>query len=253
MKMKIIWALAVFFLIDSILRLIRSSFNLGTFLMYFITAALWIYAIFHKSIDSFCSHGLGYGLKIFFWAGCILFAGAMILIHILGHTVAATGQEQAVIVLGAGLRGERVTGLLARRLDAAYEYHLTNPDALIIVSGGQGPGESIPEAVAMKRYLVEKGIPENQILTETESTSTEENFAFSQEILRQNGIEPTQPIAYVTNTFHCYRAGLYARDSGFTDVSSVSATIGPDSILPCYMREVFAVAYYWVFKSPFFR
>ena len=248
MKMKIIWALAIFFLIDSILRLFRSSFNLGSFLMYCITAALWVYAVFHEKIDAFCAHGFGHICKVLFLAGSVLFIGCMLLVHVLGNTDTATGQEQALIVLGAGLRGERVTGLLARRLDAAYDYYQKNPDVLIVVSGGQGPGESIPEAVAMERYLVQRGIPDSQILAETESTSTEENFLFSQKLLQEHGIDPSQPIAYVTNTFHCYRARQYALNAGFSDVSSVLASIGLDSILPCYMREVLALAYYFVFK-----
>ena len=249
MKMKIIWALALFFLIDSIFRMFRSSFNLGSFLMYCITGALLGYCLFHKQIDAFCSHGIGLIGKILFFAGCALFIALMILIHFLGYTTPATEQENVVIVLGAGLRGERVTGLLARRLDAAYDYYLKNPDVIILVSGGQGPGETIPEALAMKRYLIEKGICEDQILMESNSESTEENFLFSKVILMQYNIKPSDPIAYVTNTFHCYRARQYAQDAGFSNVHSIPATIGLDSILPCYMREVFAVIYYWVFKN----
>lgn len=98
-----------------------------------------------------------------------------------------------MIVLGAGLRGERVTDLLARRLDAAYDYHLENPNAVIVVTGGQGPGEDIPEARAMKAYLVEKGVPEKQILEEASSTSTEENFCFAREIWNSTVFRRTNP------------------------------------------------------------
>ena len=158
--------------------------------MYCITAALWVYAVFHEKIDAFCAHGFGHICKVLFLAGSVLFIGCMLLVHVLGNTATATGQEQTLIVLGAGLRGEHVTGLLARRLDAAYDYYQKNPDVLIVVSGGQGPGESIPEAVAMERYLVQRGIPDSQIWAETESTSTEENFLFSQKLLQEHGIGP---------------------------------------------------------------
>lgn len=46
MKIIFVWLLAIVFLIDSVLRAIRSSFNLGVLMMYLITAALWIYALF---------------------------------------------------------------------------------------------------------------------------------------------------------------------------------------------------------------
>ena len=166
-----------------------------------------------------------------------------------GYSDTATKQEKAVIVLGAGLRGERVTDLLARRLDAAYDYHLENPNAVIVVTGGQGPGEDIPEARAMKAYLVEKGVPEKQILEEASSTSTEENFCFAREILEQHGLSQDEPVAYVTNAFHCYRAAKYAAAAGFTNVNAIPASIGFSSVFPCYMREVMAVLYYWVFRT----
>lgn len=249
MKIICVWLLAIIFLIDSILRAIRSSFNLGVLMMYLITAALWVYALFHAQIDVFCASGVGRVLKIIFFCGCAVFALLLAFVAVSGYSDTATKQEKAVIVLGAGLRGEQVSGLLARRLNAVYEYHLENPDAVIVVTGGQGPQEDIPEAKAMKAYLVKKGVPEAQILEEAASTSTEENFCFAREILEQHGLSPEEPVAYVTNAFHCYRAAKYAAAAGFTNVNAVPATIGFSSILPCYMREVMAVLYYWVFRA----
>ena len=249
MKILFVWLLAIVFLIDSVLRAIRSSFNLGVLMMYLITAALWIYALFHTKIDAFCAAGAGRVLKIIFFCCCAVFALLLIFVAVSGYSDTATKQEKAVIVLGAGLRGERVTDLLARRLDAAYDYHLENPNAVIVVTGGQGPGEDIPEARAMKAYLVEKGVPEKQILEDASSTSTEENFCFAREILEQHGLSQDEPVAYVTNAFHCYRAAKYAAAAGFTNVNAVPASIGFSSVLPCYMREVMAVLYYWMFRT----
>ena len=44
-KLIIVWALAVYFLLDSIVRSLRSNFNFGMLIMYAITAGLWIYAV----------------------------------------------------------------------------------------------------------------------------------------------------------------------------------------------------------------
>ena len=46
-----------------------------------------------------------------------------------------------IVVLGAGIRGERVTPLLAARLDRGIALLKKNKKALLILSGGQGPGE----------------------------------------------------------------------------------------------------------------
>lgn len=249
MKNIIVWALAVFFLFDSIYRAKNSSLNLGPILIYLITAALWIYAIFHKKIDAFCSFGVGRALKILFFCGCAVYAVLLGFVAVSGYADRPDGNEKAVIVLGAGLRGDRVSRLLQYRLDATWEWWQQNPDAVVVVTGGQGPGETIPEAAAMKRYLVERGIPAEQIIEEDKSTSTEENFLFARRLLKERGIGPKEPMVFVTNAFHCYRAGKYAGMAGFSDMDAQPAGIPPTAIMPCYLREVLAVLYYWVFKS----
>ncbi len=93
--------------------------------------------------------------------------------------------QDFIIVLGAGLlNGEKVSPLLAQRIDKAIAfYHLqfrakkTAPR--LLMSGGQGSDEKIPEAVAMKEYAVSQGIPESEILVEANSTTTYENMKFS--------------------------------------------------------------------------
>ena len=110
-----------------------------------------------------------------------------------------------MIVLGAGLRKDKPSMLLRYRLDKAYEYAAEHPDLLIVTSGGQGRDEWIPEGQAMRDYLIEKGLPADRVLAESKSTSTEENFAFSLDILKERGYSADTPIVYVSNAFHCYR------------------------------------------------
>lgn len=247
MKNIVFFALALVLTVDSILRAIRSNFNLGAFLMYCITAALWAYALFHVQIDAFCSHGIGLFLKWVFWAGCLLTAAIVLFIGVKSSTNPPDGSEKSIVVLGAGLRGTQVSGVLARRLDAAYDYYEKHPEMTIIVTGGQGMQEAIPEAKAMLAYLVDKGVPAEKILMEDKSVSTEENFLFAKPILEQHGISADAPMVFVTNNFHCYRSEQYAKDAGFTNVRAIPASIDLSSVLPCYLREVLAVLYYWVF------
>lgn len=51
-----------------------------------------------------------------------------------------------IIVLGAGLLGTRVTPLLAARIDKGIELLRYNRNAVLIMSGGQGPGRIWPRA-----------------------------------------------------------------------------------------------------------
>ena len=224
MKEKLVWLIAIFLLGDSALRAARTNLTLGNAMMYGITAAVWVYALFQKRIDAFCAAGAGRVLKYVFFAGC----GAYLLFALGLFTASfahpATGNEKAVVVLGAGLRGEQVSGLLARRLDAALDYYRENPDVLLVVSGGQGPDEAIPEAEAMARYLAARGV-----------------------LLEQAGVGADEPIAYVTNRFHIYRSGIFARKAGFTNARAVPASISFGTIAPSYLREVLAVCHVWVF------
>ena len=82
-------------------------------------------------------------------------------------------------MLGAGLKGDTPSLALERRLEKAAEYMNKNGNAIAIVSGGQGKGETISEAQAMENYLLNHGIREDRIIKEDNSTSTYENFEYS--------------------------------------------------------------------------
>lgn len=126
-----------------------------------------------------------------------------------------------IIVLGAGLiNGTRPCRTLVNRLNRAIEiYNIDNNKPYIIVSGGKGSDEKISEAEAMKNYLIEKGIEENKIILEEQSTNTYENFKYSKEKLKD--IEDNDmKIAFVSSDFHIYRASLYAKQVGL-DIDAI--------------------------------
>ena len=168
----------------------------------------------------------------------------MVFLAVSASVTRAVGNEQAIVVLGAGLNGREVSGTLRRRLDAAYDFACEHPELPVVVTGGQGAGELRTEASAMKEYLIGKGMPEERILLEDKSASTKENFIFAQQVLEENGWGKVTDMAFVTNRFHCYRAVLIAERVGI-EASAVPATIGLTAALPCYLREVLAVLYYW--------
>ena len=118
-----------------------------------------------------------------------------------------------VIALGCGLLGgERVSRLLSGRLDKAIRvYNRCKNPAKIIVSGGQGPDEKISEAEAMKRYLLEKGIPEANILKEDRSINTFENLRNCKEMIDARG--GSKGTAVCTSNYHVLRALIYSKQN----------------------------------------
>lgn len=148
-------------------------------------------------------------------------------------------QEQTkwLIILGAQVRGTKITNSLRRRLDAAYIYLEQFPDTKVIVSGGQGKGEDITEAEAMCSYLETCGIERKRIYLESKSTSTLENLKNSSGIVGDTG----QPVAIVTNNFHLYRALLIGRIAGYSQLGGISASSNMVLQLNYLVREFFAV------------
>ena len=146
-------------------------------------------------------------------------------------------KNATVIVLGAAVYGETPCLMLTQRLDAAVRYLDANPEAACIVSGGQGPGEDISEAEAMRIYLLGKGVDESRVFMEDKSTNTFENIRFSKKILEENHLSPTVVIA--TQEFHQYRAQAFAGRAGLTGAGPCTCRT-PSYLLLCYWVREFA-------------
>lgn len=142
-----------------------------------------------------------------------------------------------LIVLGAQVRGKRITNSLQRRLDKAVEYLKQNTATKVVVSGGQGPGEEISEAEAMAEYLIQQGIDPIKICKEDQSTSTWENFVMSGKYIDKQ----EETVGIVSNDFHIYRALLIAKKSGYRSIFAVPASTNPVFQLNYLVREFFAV------------
>ena len=149
-----------------------------------------------------------------------------------------------VIVLGAGVNGNVPSLSLRNRIDGAYNYLAANPDAICIVSGGQGTGENISEAECMFRELTKMGIGAERIWQEDQSTTTRENLKFSLDLIQQRtGIRPTE-IGLVSSEYHLYRAGIFAQEQGVTAYGIPAETSWVSLRINYYLREIVAVWYY---------
>ncbi len=117
-----------------------------------------------------------------------------------------------LIILGCGIREDgTLLPLLRGRVDKAIEFYYeqlekTGKKAVFVPSGGQGSDEIISEGEAMKRYLIEQGIPEEQIMPETKSTNTLENMKFSKKLIDEKGGNT----AFSTTNYHVFRSGILA-------------------------------------------
>ena len=127
---------------------------------------------------------------------------------------------QTVIVLGCKVYGTKPSRYLKNRCKKAAEYLEENPDAVAVLSGGQGYDEDISEAQCMENVLTKLGIDKSRLIKEEKSTSTSENIAFSKAVIEKKGL--SKSVLVVTNEFHEYRAKLICDKNGLDFHSSCS-------------------------------
>lgn len=177
------------------------------------------------------------------WAVCGVLAGTAALalgallrqIYHGMREVPAPGLD-ALVVLGARVKGQIPTRALRQRLERARQYLEENPETVAVLSGGQGIDEEISEAEAMYRYLVQRGIPPERLLREDRSTTTRENLLYSAKLIPE-----ARRVGIVTSDFHVARGLGIARRLGYPQVWGAPAPA--DSVLRLHylLRESFAL------------
>ena len=77
-----------------------------------------------------------------------------------------------ILILGCSFRKDgTLTPLLQGRVDQAIDFWkkqrvITGKEAFLVPSGGQGQDETMPEAEAIKEYILSRHVPPEYILTE---------------------------------------------------------------------------------------
>ena len=155
----------------------------------------------------------------------------------------------AVVVLGAGVNGTQPSLSLYTRLNAALDYLEEHPDIPAVLTGGKGYGEEITEARCMYDWLTARGVDPARLILEEQAGNTAENFAFSRELLTEQGIDPAEDnVAVVTNDFHIARSRLIAARQGYGHAFGIPARLPWRHLeVNYYLREAFAMVKTWIF------
>ena len=178
--------------------------------------------------------------------GVILYAGLVGYICIREGSVLkevpAAENYDAIIVLGAQVRPDGSPSVqLGWRLDAAEEAYRQKA-VPVVVCGAQGKDEPMTEAEAMKQYLVGKGVPETDILTDPESFNTNQNLRNAAELLKN--VPGVQKVLIVTSDYHVPRSLAIAKDLGF-DACGMRSPCKPEYWIKNHAREALAWVKYW--------
>lgn len=180
-------------------------------------------------------------IKMFLCIGLIWFLAMEAVI--ISYPKHSEKKADYILVLGAGLNGTIPTEILRGRLDIAIECIEKNDEGYIVVSGGQGEDEGLPEANAMSKYLQDKGIDKEKIIIEDESRNTNQNFKFSKKKIEEHSHKPLKEInvKIVTTDFHAFRSSILAKRNGYVNINNYSSDTVWYLIPVTYTREAFAI------------
>lgn len=177
--------------------------------------------------------------------GCLVYAITEVIIIRASFGAPETACKY-VVVLGAKVNGTAPSVSLQDRIHAAYDYLTRHPNAVAVLSGGQGEDEGISEARCLQRELTAMGISPERLWLEEKSTSTWENLNFSLDIIEEKtGMRPDS-IGLISSEYHLFRAGLFAKDCGVEAIGIPAATSWPSIRLNYFLREGAGVWHYLI-------
>jgi uncharacterized SAM-binding protein YcdF (DUF218 family) len=133
-----------------------------------------------------------------------------------------------IVVLGSRANPDgTVTPVLKSRVDRGIELWKDGMAPKILVTGGAVANAQI-EAVAMARYAMEQGVPEDAIVVEPRARNTRDNAKLSAQMLGRKQLGGH--IILVTSAYHTRRATGLFKEQEFS-VQTVAVPYPPESNL----------------------
>lgn len=148
---------------------------------------------------------------------------------------------EAIVVFGTAQYNGVPSPVLAARLDHAIELYEQEMAPVIVVTGGNQPGDKFTEATASANYLIQRGVPDEDVLREVSGTSSWQSLAAAANFLEDRSIKD---VLLVSDPFHSLRIRAMASELGLDGHSSPTKTspIKGRSEARYMAREAVAVA-----------
>ncbi len=174
--------------------------------------------------------------------GVLCAAGLMGFVYYKETHLPPVGDSDVIIVLGAQVKADGTPSVaLERRLTAALESYRADRQ-LIIVCGAQGENEPRAEGDVMRDWLVDKGVPPEDVVAETASFNTRENLTYAKAIMEHRGLEKA---LVVTSDYHVARALALCDQVGISAVGKGSPS-KPEYFIKNHFREGLSWIKFWL-------
>ncbi len=151
-------------------------------------------------------------------------------------TMASRGDKyDYILVFGCGVKGDgSLTDMLRDRVKVGAELYFSGISDKIIMSGDRS-GESYDEPIAMKKYAVELGVPQENIICDYEGYSTHESVDRFEELYGESSV------ILVSQKYHLNRALYIAHEQGVYKSVAVEADLDTYRKQKIYeIREILA-------------
>ena len=133
------------------------------------------------------------------------------------------GPVDAIVVMGAAQYDGRPSPQLAARLDHVVELWPQGVAPIVVVTGGNIPGDRFTEAEASATYLAERGVPLEALLLENDGSTSYESLDAVADLLVARGLDE---VLIVTDPYHALRSRLIAEEVGLdATVSSTDTSV----------------------------
>lgn len=127
----------------------------------------------------------------------------------------------AIVVMGAAQYNGRPSPQLQARLDHVVELWNQGVAPLVVVTGGNQPGDQFTEAGTSAEYLAKHGVTADAILQENRGRDSWDSLHAVAAILRERG---ATRVLLVSDPFHSLRIRLIAQQLGLTAYVSPTRT-----------------------------
>jgi uncharacterized SAM-binding protein YcdF (DUF218 family) len=175
------------------------------------------------------------------WLEALALAGLAAFLTLTAFRIVHAGSTQelhaadAIVVFGAAEYSGRPSPVLRARLDHAYDLFQRGIAPVVITTGGAASDPSFSEGGVGSDYLKRRGIPERNLIAETQGSDTAQSAMRVAVIMRANGLHSC---VAVSDAYHVFRIRRLLEHEG---VGPVYVSPRPDSRPHSLAQRMYAV------------
>jgi uncharacterized SAM-binding protein YcdF (DUF218 family) len=157
-----------------------------------------------------------------------------------------TRPADAAIVMGAAAYGDKPSPVFEQRIAHGIALYKKGTVKKLILTGGYGDGAAMSESEVARRYAMEQGVPEKDLLLEKKSRTTLENLVQARELMKHHELKDA---LLVSDPMHMERAARMMHDLGVTAHCSPTPTTlytSAASRAGFLIREIYAITAYLI-------